>query len=69
MIETYCNYGLHDDDTGKCFEEGETVNIKMIDDRTYEEVDIKSISSDEIVIEDMDGEEFTLKIIDIWEMD
>lgn len=69
MIETFCNYGLHDEETGRCYEEGDTVTITMMDETVYADVDIRSISVDEIVIEDDDFNETTLQVNEIWEID
>lgn len=73
MIKSYCNYGIYNDNTGECLEEGANVNqLTCWNDGqrvSLENVHIVRISRDEVTCELEDYEEITILIEDIcgWE--
>lgn len=73
MIHSYCNYGIYNEDTAQCLEEGDDVdritywdNEKKI---TLEDVQITDIREDEISIETEDYDEITIPIEEIEDWD
>lgn len=73
MIFSYCNYGICNEDTSQCLEEGDTVDrISYFDGEkrvVLENVQIKDINDSEITIETDDYEEIAIAIEDIEEWD
>lgn len=73
MIQSYCNYGIYNEDTSQCLEEGDSVDRLSYWDNgnkvTLEDVQIKNINKDEITVETDDCEEITIPIeeIDDWD--
>lgn len=73
MIRSYCNYGIYNEDTSQCLEEGDSVDCLSYWDSgnriTVENVLINDISKDEITIETDDYEEITIPIEEIEDWD
>ncbi len=73
MIRSYCNYGIYNEDTSQCLEEGDSVDRLSYWDSgnriTVENVLINDISKDEITIETDDYEEITIPIEEIEDWD
>lgn len=73
MIQSYCNYGIYNEDTSQCLEEGDDVDHLSYWDNgkrvTIEDVQIKNINKDEITVEADDCEEITIPIEEIEDWD
>lgn len=73
MIQSYCNYGIYNEDTSQCLEEGDDVDrISYLDNGervTLENVQIKDINKDEITVETEDYDEITITIEEIEDWD
>lgn len=73
MVKTYCNYGIYDEDTARCAEEGDNLDrLTYWDDGrkvTLEDVHISSITADEVTIETEDFEEIRISVDDIEDWD
>lgn len=73
MIHSYCNYGIYNEDTSQCLEEGDSVDRlsywsdgEMI---TIEEVQIKDIDKDKITFETDGCKGITIPIEEIKDWD
>lgn len=73
MIQSYCNYGIYNEDTSQCLEEGDDVDrISYWDNGkrvTLEDVRIKDINNDEITVETEGFDEITIPIEEIEDWD
>lgn len=73
MIHSYCNYGIYNEDTSQCLEDGDSVDrLTYWDDGNkivLEDVQVQSISKDEVTIALEDYQEITIPIeeIDSWD--
>ena len=66
MIKSYCNYGIYNEKTSQCLEEGDDVDqLTYWDDGrrvVLENVHISEITSDDITCELEDFKEITISI-------
>lgn len=73
MIHSYCNYGIYNEDTSQCLEEGDSVDRLSYWDNgrkvTLKDVHIQSISKEEITLALEDYEEITIPIEEIEDWD
>ena len=69
MIQSYCNYGIYNEDTSQCMEDGDCVDSLTYCDGekfvTVEDVRIVKITKDKIMVETDDFEEIEISIEDI----
>lgn len=70
MVKSYCTYGMYNEDTSECVEQGENLNMLSYWSNGYlitlEDVHVSKISKDEVTLELLDSE-LTINITDIEE--
>ncbi len=73
MIHSYCNYGIYNEDTSQCLEEGDSIDRLSYWDNgkriTLENVQIKDINKEEITIETEDYDEIIIPIEEMEDWD
>lgn len=73
MIQSYCNYGIYNEDTSQCLEEGDRVDrISYWNDGSVvvlKDVQVQSIDKDEITLALEGYEEIAIPIEEIEDWD